>query len=374
VGSSKRSNVSSPTGGAGNDRPHGVDKHLGKDSGDALPDRPGAPAKEPQFPVLDRKSNAEYIQMVENQPGDPSERESRVARFSTQWAVSLIGAIISLGGTAASLLAGVDGPLSVSFGLGGIVISLVLEALSKLSSLSHQNSSVAARNEQRLSLIDKRVTQTAVLLDVWRRGGDIGEFEAEVGRLVSLAQQATAASLNPIIIGQAVRMIRRSLDDLSPLANGRLQVDFSYSSLLLEMMNNAQHIVLGTSPVDIEEAWWNLPLYQRYLEIQEEIIKERGVEVTRIFIASNLSPELLKLMGGEAERGISVRFASTHRVQRELQEAYVIFDGQILHRTIPRANQDDDNLFSENLADVEEYTNKFSRLQAFSQSLESLKG
>jgi len=129
-----------------------------------------------------------------------------------------------------------------------------------------------------------------------------------------------------------------------------------------------------TSPVDIEEAWWNLPLYQRYLEIQEEIIKERGVEVTRIFIASNLSPELLKLMGGEAERGISVRFASTHRVQRELQEAYVIFDGQILHRTIPRANQDDDNLFSENLADVEEYTNKFRRLQAFSQSLESLKG
>ena len=279
MGSSKRSNVSSPTGGAGNDRPHGVDKHLGKDSGDALPDRPGAPAKEPQFPVLDRKSNAEYIQMVENQPGDPSERESRVARFSTQWAVSLIGAIISLGGTAASLLAGVDGPLSVSFGLGGIVISLVLEALSKLSSLSHQNSSVAARNEQRLSLIDKRVTQTAVLLDVWRRGGDIGEFEAEVGRLVSLAQQATAASLNPIIIGQAVRMIRRSLDDLSPLANGRLQVDFSYSSLLLEMMNNAQHIVLGTSVerfVNVYAAWRatsSISVARRRVSIREVMVR-----------------------------------------------------------------------------------------------------
>ncbi|RUL90108.1 hypothetical protein [Verrucosispora sp. FIM060022] len=294
-------------------------------------------------------------------------------RFTADWAISVLGTLVSLVAIVATLLAGISGPMSVALGLTGVATSLLFGMMQKLNEIKEEQARAHRELDQGWTRTESALRSVTETYDFISRGANLGLFDPEVKRLAKIGQASRAEKLDHILVEQAVARVRNTLDDLSGIADGRLQLDFTYSNVLLDLMRSATTEVLGSSPAEVEDVWWQLPLYREYLEIQRSLIADRGVRISRIFISENVTPKLYDLMEIEANIGINVKWVQNRRIQKSLRESFVVIDGRIMHRTVSMSDHDDDNHFSQNAADIASYAGKFHRLLPFSQDLAAVR-
>lgn len=293
-------------------------------------------------------------------------------KLTEGWRLTAAGAIASVVITLICLVAGVSGALSIAVGVAIVAVSLLLEGLAKNYEIQQLIREKSAATAARLERLETRTDRTANALEGYHDLSETGQFRPELTELLATASVAAKLSSN-LIRRTARELLHETAQQLAPLKEGRLQLDASYSSRLLDAMKIARNEVQGTSPINIDDEWWTLELYKIYLEEQKKLILAHKVQITRIFIAES-HESVHEFMAREAGIGIHVRFVSSRILvpRGNLAQAYVIFDRTLLHRTIKAPDGSDVNLFSENEGDLIDFRRRFQDLYNLSQAFSDL--
>jgi hypothetical protein len=160
-------------------------------------------------------------------------------------------------------------------------------------------------------------------------------------------------------------------DQLSFIAEGRIRIEPHEEMLLaiedLSRCNKKLHVSSWRDTVE----YWRLPEGKAYVEATEQLIKEKGIEVIRIFILKQCELEEYKdILSEQKSKGIRVRVAIEENLPSECIEAYIIYDTQAVRtETLIRGYQKN-AILSIDKNDIYRYVRKFAELQLRSDDLE----
>jgi hypothetical protein len=223
--------------------------------------------------------------------------------------VIIIGALFSIGLSLILFLTGVDTITSVIVGLIGVTISLLLDLI--------------ARNKQ----------MEEVVLETLGLNSDLYADKWAKDRLVDMIQSwklILSSNYHPLLLQIARLRTQDARDQLVAIASGEVMTDATENRLLAVAVEEAKVSVKASSMVSLD--FWNSPAGKKYLDVNYEAVK-RGVNVTRVFIIDNLSPETETLMKDMAGNGVNVLIVNKEQVPGELRVAFVISDDHLVWTT-----------------------------------------
>ncbi|CAL9577491.1 hypothetical protein [Streptomyces sp. NPDC090994] len=140
----------------------------------------------------------------------------------------------------------------------------------------------------------------------------------------------------PAILGTFVRMeMKRVVSHLSDLTNLTAQCPGENHDWMLTLTRAAQHSICAIS-TSVDREFWNSEPASRYLQAQKEVIEERGVPVSRLFLlqsARELDDRLLRLCDEQELLRIEVRVAVLPELPPHLQRGttddFIVYDEEV---------------------------------------------
>ncbi|MDQ1742386.1 MAG: hypothetical protein QOE23_725 [Pseudonocardiales bacterium] len=263
----------------------------------------------------------------------------------------IVGVVISFAAAVGTSLAGQQHTIAALVALVGLTVTFQLETLSKIEAIR--------RDETEAQAVFQRITALGA------------PMAARVQKVISATEQAVITSkgqnrLAHILSNHTSREIDELVDELEKVSSGRLDFDYWHSDLLLDALAGSRREIRASSPMDVDLTWWESPIGQRYLHAHEAVMS-RGVRASRIFL---LDPHAdrdraVRVMRQQAEAGIKVSYVSLAELPTELRKAFVLFDGDGLHRTEVGA-KGEMNYFSINSTDIQRFMRIFDRLVSVS--------
>lgn len=232
-----------------------------------------------------------------------------------------------------NLATGVESLLA---GLIGTAISLQVDAL--------------ARAERRFEL------RGLVRGDPW--------LAAALTPIVEGTRQAVEAYPDTRIAAEARRRYERFRAETDQLRAGRIvRPDQDFQDLFgatgtathrLEAVTNVMPRASG------ELSWWNSDAGRHHWRLNLDALA-RGVQITRIFIFTELTPELRALVDRQRQAGVRVGLLPSATVSRSLHVNAVLFDGTSAWEARMSAHGEiSENVFTVNAGDLERLRDTFA--------------
>lgn len=180
----------------------------------------------------------------------------------------------------------------------------------------------------------------------------------QVMQRVSEAQAFSYARSEPLmgyIEQQRIRGLETTFDDM---AQGRFEVDESeMPDFALEMVKSAQKSIFATSYVQFKQ-WWDLPWGKKYEALNREAIRDRKVQITRVFIFSKKEDfqNALPHLKAQLQDGIKVQYAYVDDLATKLTSDMVVVDDRLAGelRLTPEKGMKD-AVFYTKPADIQRY-------------------
>ncbi|WP_320776889.1 hypothetical protein [Streptomyces sp. CRN 30] len=140
----------------------------------------------------------------------------------------------------------------------------------------------------------------------------------------------------PAILGTFVRMeMKRVVAHLSDLTNLSAECPGENHDWMLTLTRAAQHSICAIS-TSVDREFWTSEPASRYLQAQKEVIEERGVPVSRLFLlqsARELDDRLLSLCDEQEVLRIEVRVAVLPELPPHLQRGttddFIVYDEEV---------------------------------------------
>ncbi|MEU4657246.1 hypothetical protein AB0G32_25475 [Streptomyces sp. NPDC023723] len=140
----------------------------------------------------------------------------------------------------------------------------------------------------------------------------------------------------PAILGTFVRMeMKRVVGHLSDLTNLTAECPGENHDWMLTLTRAAQHSICAIS-TSVDREFWNSEPASRYLQAQKEVIEERGIPVSRLFLlqsARELDDKLLRLCDEQELLRIEIRVAVLPELPPHLQRGttddFIVYDEEV---------------------------------------------
>jgi hypothetical protein len=226
----------------------------------------------------------------------------------------------------------------------GIVIALQIEAL--------------ARFERRSAREDRHSRMMAAAESLPWLAPALDEI-AEAARSV-----ASHPELQPLI-DVAEKELERTKESLATLRHGQFRADAADSTILFDETDRAERRMLATFLQRFDLQWWSSELGRHYWAVNRQAA-ERGVEIQRIFIYDEWTPELEQVVREQSDAGIEVMAVPGDLVPRDCRRAMVIWDDRLAYQGELNADGETINvLYSVSKADVDARLSQFNRIRRF---------
>jgi len=221
----------------------------------------------------------------------------------------VVGVAFSVIVSAALVLTGTDTPSSILIGLATIIITLLLDMMTR-----------SAKMENRL-------------IDASRLNSDMVKDDHLFGALTAIAsdyESVIGKVEHEIFRDRAQAALSECQDALHNLVEGRMSVPpLSEYSFGVKEIFQMRSEILATSYVDAESFWLSVA-GDKYFGVNVQLAL-RGVSIKRVFIGDREMLEHLEgLIRRHKEAGMQVLVALTSELQIQLREDYMIGDQRIL--------------------------------------------
>jgi hypothetical protein len=226
----------------------------------------------------------------------------------------------------------------------GIVIALQIESL--------------ARAERRSAREDRHSRMMAAAESLPWLPPALEEI-AEAARSV-----ASHPELRPLI-DVAEKELEQTKESFATLRNGQFRADAADSTILFDETDRAEQRMLATFLQRFDLKWWSSELGRHYWEVNRRAC-ERGVEIQRIFLYDEWTPELEQVVREQNEAPIDVMAVPVELVPRDCRRAMVIWDDRLVYQGELNADGETINvLYSVSKADVDARLSQFNRIRRF---------
>jgi hypothetical protein len=204
--------------------------------------------------------------------------------------------------------------------------------------------------EMRDSLADHHEQMRRAVDESFAKINDATELFSQVDRSVLRSDGVTRLARKYTQVGEhgseivktfAQEEIGRLASLMESLSNGSADCPGENHDWLIDLTTCARKTVYATSTSVDRDFWFSEPA-NRYLKAQEEAIKQRGVEVRRLFLVSkpqDRTESLERLCERHREFGIDARIAVRSQLPPRAQVTplndFIIFDGELSYETEP---------------------------------------
>lgn len=186
--------------------------------------------------------------------------------------------------------------------------------------------------------------------------------------LEEIAEAAHSIASRPelqLLIDVAEKELERAREHLATLRNGQFRADAADTTILFDQTGRAERIMLATFLQRFDLQWWSSELGRHYWSVNQQA-SERGVEIRRIFIYEEWTPELEQIVREQCEAGIEVMAVPGELVPRECRVAMVIWDDRLVYQGELNSDGETINvIYSVSKADVDARLNQFNRIRRF---------
>lgn len=166
------------------------------------------------------------------------------------------------------------------------------------------------------------------------------------------------------LIDVAEKELERARQHLTTLQNGQFRADAADSTILFDQTDRAERIMLATFLQRFDLQWWSSELGRHYWSVNQQA-SERGVEIRRIFIYDEWTPELEQIVREQREAGIEVMAVAGERVPRDCRVAMVIWDDRLVYQGELNSDGETINvIYSVSKADVDARLSQFNRIRS----------
>ncbi len=224
----------------------------------------------------------------------------------------------------------------------GIVIALQIEML--------------ARIERRASREDRYSRVMAAAESVPWLAPALEEIAEATSRVASHQE------LRPLL-DVAEKEVERSKENLATLRHGKYRADAADTTILFEETDRAERRMLATFLQRFDLEWWSSELGRDYWAVNRRAF-ERGVEIQRIFIYDDWTPELERIVQAQSQAGIDVMVVEREALPRDCRLAMVIWDDRLVYQGELNSDGETINvLYSVSKADVDTRLDQFARIK-----------
>jgi hypothetical protein len=224
-----------------------------------------------------------------------------------RWRITAAGILISvIIAVVLELLAHTEELLSVAIVLIGTTIALQLETIVRFQSQS-------------------KLEQTVKAIASPRERADLESA------LISLGSSAATAlrSKQDFVAEEAKRLLKDTQRSLKEVADGKVRRPRYDAFLLTRLMKEVKKSLKATTDAR-DFAFWESPQGRQFFNENVAAIKDRRVQIDRIFIA-DVSPQLESVLNRHREAGIHCYILSPSNIDRRMFVNMTIFDDKIMH-------------------------------------------
>ncbi|MGW6541464.1 DUF6879 family protein [Streptomyces massasporeus] len=192
----------------------------------------------------------------------------------------------------------------------------------------------------RMGALEERVTDIDTAVELLSVGDRPVLRSREVARLAR-AHMDIRDQGSDVVQAFAETESARHTTLLEGLAAGRVECAGEAHDWLIGLTEGAAHAVCATS-TSLDRDFWSSEPGERYLRAQRRAVRERGVEIRRLFVVdeeSEVTEGLKRLCDDHRALGIDVRIAVVSALGPSARVAalhdVVVFDGALSYETAP---------------------------------------
>jgi len=218
----------------------------------------------------------------------------------------MIGVIVSIASSIILFLVGIDETTSVTIGLLGIVISLLIDlhgANKRLEEKIFEALEFTA-NLQKDNFAKERI---ATIIRSWGKISD--------------------GNLHPLLINVAKLLTQEATDQLTSIANGEIHVASGDYGWMNVIMDEAQTEIRASSTISLN--FWNSNAGKRWKDINYSAV-ERGIKIARVFVYDAVDDPLSNLMNEMKQKGIKVYYINKKLLPLDHRIPMLIADENLL--------------------------------------------
>lgn len=218
----------------------------------------------------------------------------------------LIGVIVSIASSIILLLLGIDEITSLTVGLLGIVISLLVElhGANKRLEVKIFEALELTADLQKNNFAKKRI---AKIIRSW-------------GKIIE-------GDLHPLLNNVAKLYTQQAVDQLTSIAGGEIHVTSGDYGWMRVIMDEAQSDIRALSTISLD--FWNSNAGRRWKQLNYEAVK-RGIKITRVFLYDTVDEPLTILMTEMQQKGIQVYLIKTDLLPKGHHIPMLIADNNLL--------------------------------------------
>ena len=165
----------------------------------------------------------------------------------------------------------------------------------------------------------------------------------------------------------AQKELEGARDKLEGLRHGQFRADAADPTILFEETDRAQERMRATFLQRYDLHWWSEPVGRQYWSANVRAL-ERGVEISRVFIYDEWSPELEKIVQEQSAAGVEVMVVPREGIPRDCRVAMVVWDDRLTYQGELNSDGETINvLYSVSKADVEAKLGQFQRIVRLAQ-------
>jgi hypothetical protein len=153
------------------------------------------------------------------------------------------------------------------------------------------------------------------------------------------------------------------LGTLADLQRGHFRAPYGDNGMFLRLIESSERTMCVTSVPSVDLTWWYAPVGRQYWQAQVEALA-RGVEIRRVFIYEDWSPELDALAREQVEAGVKVRRVEADRLPSGMRVITGIWDDACGHELSYTAGGDAvHDSFTVSPTDLERLTRQFEMIE-----------
>jgi hypothetical protein len=226
----------------------------------------------------------------------------------------------------------------------GIVIALQIEML--------------ARIERRSSREDRYSRVMAAAESVPWLAPALEEIAEATSRVASQPE------LRPLL-DVAEKELEHSKENLAALRHGKFRADAADTTILFEETDRAERRMMATFLQRFDLEWWSSELGRHYWEVNRRAA-DRGVEIQRVFIYDEWTPELERIVRAQSQAGVDVMVVERDLLPRDCRIGMVIWDDRLVYQGELNSDGETINvLYSVSKADVDTRLDQFARITRY---------
>ncbi|WP_234381805.1 hypothetical protein [Streptomyces dysideae] len=287
-------------------------------------------------------------------PAPPQPRPNGQLRISKLFRKTLVSALVAGGSLLLTSVLNEDDndlwqwTVSIVLGCAALIVQYLIEFSERLEDM--EAGQKRRIREMRDSLTTHHLEMRQAVDESFAKINAATELFSKVDRSVLRSDGVTRLAQKYTQVGEhgsaivktfAQEELARLAQLMESLSNGSADCAGENHEWLMDLTTCAKRTLYATSTT-IDRDFWTSEPAKRYLAVQADAIKNRGVEIRRLFLVETLdevTPSLELLCERQRTFGIDARIAVQSELQPNAQVTplndFIIFDGELCYETEP---------------------------------------